>query len=313
MKGDDNMTNGKEILALFGFEAKEEPISIYPYSPVYRAKYREKDVIVKRTQTRAEHVMSYTNMLKDKGINVVTPVKLQVDNPQKYEDTNFVVYPFIDGNKYSGKEKEIYEAGKMLGQIHSVSPTSNIYDLIDYDVYDFNKQEVEESMEAIMQHAGKAGIEIDPALKIKLLESVAAQQELYEAGLPHVATPHDFKANNLVLIPESYLIDPDNATWIPRVFDLALVLMLFHNEHEWAPDRVFTIDEWELFLSGYKEYSVLTDQEKLFWEKAKQHVFLDEVMWLMAEYEEDWQNPSQQKLFNSLIRVVIDSADYRLI
>lgn len=36
-------------------------------------------------------------------------------------------------------------------------------------------------------------------------------------------------------------------------------------------------------------------------------------MWLMAEYEEDWQNPSQQKLFTSLIRVVIASADYKLI
>ena len=35
-------------------------------------------------------------------------------------------------------------------------------------------------------------------------------------------------------------------------------------------------------------------------------------MWLMAEYEEDWQNSAQQKLFNSLIRVVIDSADYKL-
>mgnify|MGYP003438538562 CR=1 FL=1 len=109
------------------------------------------------------------------------------------------------------------------------------------------------------------------------------------------------------------MIDPDNATWIPRIFDLALVLLLFHNEHEKAPDRVFTVDEWKLFLSGYNEYMVLTDQEKVLWEKAKQHVFLDEVMWLMAEYEEDWQNPSQQKLFDSLMRVVIDSADYRLI
>ncbi|MEB2301143.1 hypothetical protein LAV72_16115 [Lysinibacillus xylanilyticus] len=57
-------------------------------------------------------------MLKDKRINVVTPVKLQVNNPQKYEDTNFVVYPFIEGKKYSDKEEDIYEAGKMLGQIH---------------------------------------------------------------------------------------------------------------------------------------------------------------------------------------------------
>ncbi|WP_325166616.1 phosphotransferase [Viridibacillus soli] len=271
------------------------------------------DVVVKRTQRRADNVMAYTNMLKDRGIKVVTPVKLQVDNPQKYEDTNFVVYPFIEGEQYSGKEKEIYEAGKLLGQIHSFSPYSNAYNLFEYDVYDFNLQEVEESMEAILQHVDKAGVEIDTGLKRILLESVASQEELYHARLPHVATPHDFKANNLVLVPEPFLIDPDNATWIPRVFDLALALLLFHNEHDQAPDQVFTIDEWKLFLSGYKKYIVLTDKEKVFWEKAKQHVFLDEVMWLMAEYEEDWQNSSQQKLFNSLIRIVIDGSDYKLV
>lgn len=242
--------NGTKILNIFGFEVEEEPASIYPYSPVYRVKYGNRDVVVKRTQKRAGNVMSYTNMLKDKGINVVTPVKLQVDNPQKYEDTNFVVYPFIEGEKYSGKDNEIYEAGKLLGQIHSSSPVSNVYDLLVYDVYDFNEEEVKESMEAINQHAQKAGIRMDPGLKTKLLESVANQQELYRANLPHVATPHDFKANNLILIPEPFLIDPDNAAWIPKIFDLALALLLFHNEHEEAPDRVFTKGEWELFYRG---------------------------------------------------------------
>jgi Ser/Thr protein kinase RdoA (MazF antagonist) len=307
------MMNGRAILNKFGFEVKEEPVSIYPFSPVYRVKSGDQDVVVKRTQRRAENVMAYIKMLKGQGINVVTPVKLQVENPQKYEDTNFVVYPFIEGKKYAGKEKEIYEAGKMLGQIHRISPATNAYDLLEYDVYDFNEQEVEESMEAIMQHADKAGITIDPKLKTKLLESVANQQDLYHAALPYVATPHDFKANNLVLIPEPYLIDPDNAAWIPRIFDLALVLLLFHNEHVDAPDRIFTIEEWELFLSGYKEYIMFTDQETAWWDKAKQHVFLDEVMWLMAEYEEDWQNPAQQALFKSLIRIVMDGADYQLI
>ena len=304
--------NGKEILNTFGFDVTEEPVSIYPFSPVYKVKHGNQDVVVKRTQRRVASVMAYIKMLKDKGINVVTPVPLQVDNPQKCEDTNFVVYPFIEGVKYSGKEKEIYEAGKMLGEIHRLSPVSNTYDLLTYDVYDFNEQEVEESMEAIIQYAKKAGVEVVTSLKTKLLESVARQQELSEAGLPHVATPHDYKANNLVFIPEPYLIDPDNAAWIPRIFDLALALLLFHNEHVDAPDRVFTIDEWALFLSGYKESIVFTEQEKGFWEKAKQHVFLDEVMWLMAEYEEDWQNPAQQTLFESLIRLVVDGGNYKI-
>jgi len=32
------MMNGKEIFNIFGFKVKEEPLSIYPYSPVYRVK-----------------------------------------------------------------------------------------------------------------------------------------------------------------------------------------------------------------------------------------------------------------------------------
>ncbi|WP_017186804.1 aminoglycoside phosphotransferase family protein [Alkalibacillus haloalkaliphilus] len=304
--------DGKEIIKMFGFEVKEEPKSIYPFSPVYRVRHGNDDVVVKRTQTRADNVIAYTTMLKDRGINVVTPVKLHVDNPQKYEDTNFVVYPFIEGKKYTGDDREIYEAGNLLGQIHSFSPISNTFNLLEYDVYDFNQKEVEESMEAIIQHADKAQVEIDPGLKAKLLKSVAIQEELQHAGLPLVATPHDYKANNLVLIPKPFLIDPDNATWIPRIFDLALALLLFHNEHEEAADRIFTINEWKLFLSGYKEYISLTEIEKVFWEKAIKHVFLDEVMWLMAEYEEDWQNPSQQRLFKSLMSIMIDSVDYNL-
>lgn len=305
------MITGKEILNKFGFKVKEEPLSIYPFSPVYHVKYGEYGVVVKRTQSRANSVIAYTTMLKDNGVNVVTPVELSVDNPQKCEDANFVVYPFIEGIGYSAKENEIFKVGKLLGQIHSLSPTYNTYDLYEYDVYDFNQQEVEESMDAIVQHAEKAEVEIDRRLKPKLLESVANQEELYHVGLPHVATPHDYKANNLVLTPEPYLIDPDNATWIPRIFDLALALLLFHNEHNKAPDRIFTKQEWKLFLSGYKTHISLTKNEILYWGKAKQHVFLDEVMWLMAEYEEDWKNPSQRNLFTSLIPVLIDD-DYTL-
>lgn len=304
---------GKELLRLFGFHVTEEPKSIYPYSPVYRVQYRDKDVIVKRTQKNAASVIAYIHMLKEQGIHVVTPVELQVDNPQKYEEINYIVYPFIEGQKYVGKEDEIYAVGKMLGQIHAISPCSNRFGLLEYDVYDFNEQEVTESMESICQHANKAGILVDKQLKDKLLEIVTYQRHLLDARLPHVATPHDFKANNLIFTPEPFLIDPDNAIWLPRIFDLALTLLLFHNEHVEAPNRVFTKEEWALFMEGYKTFITLTEQEKLFWEKAIQHVFLDEVMWLMAEYEEDWQSISQQNLFKSVIQIMMDSRDYPLL
>ncbi|MGE7945598.1 hypothetical protein [Lysinibacillus sp. NPDC093688] len=49
------MMNGKEILNIFGFKVKEEPLSIYPYSPVYQVKCGVKDVVVKCTQRRAKN------------------------------------------------------------------------------------------------------------------------------------------------------------------------------------------------------------------------------------------------------------------
>ena len=305
--------NSTEILSKFGFKVTEEPQSIYPYSPVYRVKNGNQDVIVKRTQGQADCVMTYTEMLKENGVNVVTPVRLNVENPQKIANENFVVYPFIEGTLYSGKENEIFEAGQLLGKIHSLSPISNTYNLLEYDVYDFNQDEVKESIEAISQHTKNAEIEIDLLrLQEELLESVAFQEEIQDAGLPHIATPHDYKANNLILTPQPYLIDPDNATWLPRIFDLALSLLLFHNEHKSAPARVFTPEEWKQFLMGYKMYATPTEKEKEYWQKAMKHVFLDEVMWLMAEYEEDWQNPAQASLFRSLIEILLDGSNYSI-
>ena len=52
--------------------------------------------------------------------------------------------------------------------------------------------------------------------------------------------------------------------------------------------------------------------EKVYWKKAVEHVFLDEVMWLMADVEEDWENPSQRILFEGLIEIVLDSSSYCL-
>ena len=305
--------NGKDILNKFGFDVKEEPKSIYPFSPVYRVKTGNQDVIVKRTQEHANDLMNYTSMLKRNGVNVVTPVNLKIENPQKIGESNFVVYPFIEGTPYTGTEQEIVEVGKLLGKIHSLSPESNTFQLYEYDVYDFNHDEVKESMEAISRHVSQARIEFDlDSLRQFLLESVSLQEEVQHADLLHVTTPYDYKANNLVMTPKPYLIDPDNASWVPRIFDLALALLLFHNEHSYASDRVFTTIEWKKFLSGYKMYTNFTEIEIAYWEKAIGHVFLDEVMWLMAEYEEDWQNPAQQNLFLSLIQVLFQSSDYTL-
>lgn len=56
----------------------------------------------------------------------------------------------------------------------------------------------------------------------------------------------------------------------------------------------------------------LTDEEKAYWLKALEHVFLDEVMWLMADVEEDWHNPAQRSLFDGLIQMFLNLEEYSL-
>lgn len=308
--------NGIKILESFGFKTDEEPKSIYPYSPVYRVRGEKYDFIIKKTQRtieRAQRLIYFTKYLKENGIKVVTPVDTKRDNPQQIGGDIYIVYPFIDGGTYTGTNDEIYDSGRLLGEIHRLSPEVNNFDLPKYNVFDFNIKEVHESVQNIQNYAKSVNLKIDIyKLKEKLIQIVTQQEELKNSRLPYVATPHDFKANNLIFNPDPYLIDPDNATWLPKVFDLALVLLLFHNELSTAPDEIFTPEQWQIFLSGYTKSVSITELEKEYWQRALEHVFLDEVMWLMAECEEDWSNPSQLKLFECLIKLIIDSSDYHL-
>ncbi|CEG21281.1 serine/threonine protein kinase [Planococcus massiliensis] len=307
--------NAKNIVKNFGFEVEEEPISIYPFSPVYRLESSDGEFIVKKTRSpiqKAHRLMAFTNTLYNQGINVVIPEKISTGNPLVIDDTTYVVYPFIKGESYKGQDIEIKEAGKLLGRIHSLSSAENEFQLDVYDVFDFTEDEVKESFIKIVENATLNNSVIDPELEMRLLRAVRQQKVLEKVGLPSVATPHDFKANNLIYVPNPYLIDPDNAGWIPRIFDLALVLFLFHNELATAPDQPFTKKQWEIFLEGYKENVTLTENEIHYWTQALEHVFLDDVMWLMSEGKEDWKNPVQRNLFSRLIQLLLNLEEYSL-
>lgn len=305
-----------EIMKHFCIPVRNKLESIYPYSPVYRVNYSGEVVVVKKTQKpfeQAKGIASYTKYLKRNGILVVTTVEMEVDNPQKIGEDCYIVYPFIEGRKYQGTNQEIYEAGELLGKIHACSPVEDTYDLTTYNVYDFTKEEVEDSIQTIAENSLPDGIYRKiPLLEEKLLRSLTNQIYLQQLNLPHVLTPHDYKANNLVYTPAPYLIDPDNAAKVPRIFDLALALMLFHNELDTVPESIFTPEQWAIFLSGYNRHIQLSKIEKQYWKAALEHVFLDEVMWLMAEFQEDWQNPAQRKLYESIFKLFFDSKEYQL-
>lgn len=302
--------NSIAILKEFGFNAAEEQKSIYPFSPVYKIH----NYIIKKTQypiERARNLIRYTTYLKENGISIVTPVNINSSNPKQIDDACYVCYPFINGSNYRGTEKEIMQAGELLGRIHALSTFENTFHLSGYDVFDFYHHEVDRDMKKISDFVRSYQVNI-PVQKLKdlLHKALENQEKLKNASLQWVETPHDYKANNLVFQNKPVLIDPDNAKWIPRTFDLALALLLFHNEFSSAPNRTFTPKEWKLFLEGYSKHQTLTNAEITAWEETVLHVFLDEVMWLMAEVEEDWKRKEQRDLFVSVTEILFHIKDY---
>lgn len=132
--------------------------------------------------------------------------------------------------------------------------------------------------------------------------------------MPAVATPFDYKANNLVYNNHAvpFLIDPDHATFLPRLYDIALALLLFHNELDTAPARIFNVEEWFLFKKGYFEYVALTNLEKAHWYDVVKHVYMDEVLWMLAESGADSDEPGQLGLIQSLLAFWDDMEQYDL-
>ncbi|RPF50706.1 spectinomycin phosphotransferase [Aquisalibacillus elongatus] len=304
--------NSRYIINQFGFNVEEDQESIYPFSPVYRVG----EVIIKRTQSplvQAHRLVEYLNHLKESGVQVVTPVDLEGSNPVELGEDCYICYPFIEGDVYRGHVDQIRQAGELLGHIHSLSSGDNTYGLEEYDVFDFYHHEVDDHIEKIGQFVDTYQVDIDIDLLNDIFHrSVDQQEELQKAPLTWVETPHDYKANNLIFKEKPFLIDPDNAQRIPRVFDLALALLLFHNEMSTAPHRTFTPQEWQVFLEGYQKYQTFTEQEVLCWEDAVNHVFLDDVMWLLAEEDEDWERQEQRDLFVSIATLISNLDHYTL-
>jgi len=193
---------------------------------------------------------NFVGRLHKLAVPNVAPVPMSIDNPQQVDETVWVVYPFIKGKSYTGKDDEIYEAGKLLGRIHSLSSENNEEGLSIYDEFDLEEQEIKEDLEKIIGHTKKKGISLDKGqLSEQMLKIIEQQETLKALKLPSVATPYDYKADNLIYndYAKPYLIDPDNAVFLPRIYDLALALLLFHNALATAPDRIFDIKQWTLF------------------------------------------------------------------
>lgn len=306
--------------------------TIYPYAPVYKVTLEDStQLVLKQTCADLDEALvlaQFTRKLQSSGIDIVAPFPLpknpicfpicfnndlaesdDVDDSSVNEG-NWILYPFIDGDKYQGAFEELFAAGKLLGKIHMQSSTDNQEGLTVYEEFDFTEEDISEDLETIHVQIIKHGINYPfKKLQAEMKKALKAQSMLSELLLPKVATPYDYKADNLIFCHQQspYIIDPDNAAFLPRIFDLALALLLFHNVLASAPNRIFTNEEWQYFIKGYCSEVTLSDLEISHWQYAIPHLFLDEVLWLMADFDEGWENERQRALFESLLTFILDA------
>lgn len=293
-----------EIFEYFGLSKDSQ--SIYKYAPVYLGVIDNKKVVIKKTKEqldRLEPLRAWQESLENNGIETLLPMAFKAKLYHLIANENWVIYPFIEGTKYQATAEQIYGAGELLGKVHTTSDSifehgfswehydDEFYDDVENDIQMIAKHYPQEFNS---QYGQRLFTEIKHLASSRF--SCLAVQEL-----PTSDCTWDFKASNLIYqADKAVLIDTDNAGKVPRIFDLALALLLFHTTESSAPDRVFTVDEWQLFLSGYAKHVQITETEKLAWQNMLLFVYTDEVLWAINDVEED-ESDRQKAFITSLI------------
>ncbi|WP_143590950.1 phosphotransferase [Thermoactinospora rubra] len=240
---------------------------------------------------------------------MVTPLRLDSDNPAQVGDRVWVAYPWVDGRPYNGSTADIVAAGDLLGRIHAAqAPTA---DMPRFPWPDHDADSVEEDITGLQRVLGKHAPEIHDEVLARMapwLESFMTETlpPVRDGGLPRAVVSMDFKANNLVYVDdEPVLIDPDNAEYAPRILDLALAALLFHNETATAPPRLFTGAEWAAFSSAYGRHVRLTAAELALWPTVLRYMLLEWGVWTLIDADEwdDWDDPHKRNFLVDLATV----------
>ena len=309
-----NQTLPQSLRESFALEFIEKE-SLSPWAQVHRGRTRSGvEVVVKRTAATRQHaeaMAEWTRQLRDGGIATVVPVDLATPNPQEVtlmegeEPEWWVAYPFCDGSPYTGTVEQIAAAGDLLGRMHAmpVRPDLSV-SLRQYRWPETSRDEVDdevENLDGILERHGGAGAEqargVVRALAARWWEqSLLSLRAADKAeSLPCAGVTSDYKASNLVFIGDDpVLVDPDNGGMEPRIFDLALAVILFHNECPSAPPRALTASEWSTFASSYLKHITLTERERELWPQALDHMLWEEGSWVLEDNDEDaWNDPRQ--------------------
>jgi len=286
----------------------QDAVSMYKYAPVFKVKIDGDFYVLKRSkkdEMRFFKLVAYEKHLTHSGINVVNPKSWLGKESHVVNDERWVLYPYKEGEPYNGSESHIRQSGDLLGRIHksSINTFNHGFTWTNYDDEFFG--DVNEDMIGIEKKYGENQLIkswVDSASKDRF-------SNLKEIEFPYVDGSWDYKGSNLIFSDDIAYIDPDNSGYIPRIFDLCLALLLFNTESSLAPDRVFTVKEWDLFMDAYKEHVELSSiEEELFYDFL-QFVFVDEAMWAISDLEED--EPERQKNFMKNL-LLVNYSQYKI-
>lgn len=281
---------------------------IYEFSPVYLFEFRGKKYVLKQSKDdpgEREKLFEWERLLNQSGIQVVEPVEFS----SKVED-EWVVYPFYEGTSYTGSSVQTIASAKMLGNIHRLQTDLQ---LNEYSWPDSTQESVQEDIQAVKELEEKFGLRVPDEIIEWLEEHKEREAKLKSLILPCSNGTWDYKGNNLIFAKDGSctLIDPDNAGYLPRIFDLALTLVLFNNENDFGLNRVWNAEEWQLFIQNYSKESSLSQVEKDNWCEALKYMYVEEAVWALLDNDEKaWNSKNQGGFLKSLLTFPSVIANY---
>jgi Ser/Thr protein kinase RdoA (MazF antagonist) len=308
-----------DVARAFAFPVASEPLdSLSPHAPVYRLRHRGRTWVLKRTRTplaAGRAVAAWTRALVARGVDVVTPAEEFAPNPRAFQgprddEETWVVYRWIGGDAYRGGTRQVHGAGDLLGRIHATCADQDYGLPVLETVVPITPDDCVRLATGALSRLHR----VFPGLHTlardvcdtRIRRYQHALTALLDLRLPLVNASWDYKGCNLVYIADDQpiLIDPDSGGRIPRLYDLAVALLLFHNEVA-APHQLFTRAQWQAFLAAYTAHVRLTDAERHAWPDVLLAAWIDEGLWLASSDDEGWDDPMQAQMLASLMTTAL--------
>lgn len=306
--------SAREAADVFGFSSTVKMTSLCRYAPVYRLQANNIDLVLKRTgypRSSAHSIAGWLRSLRSRGVDVVAPVANFEPNPRHVRPTDkwwWVLYPFVRGHVYKGSISEVGGAGRLLGKIHAEGlehgldmERRNKLSVPDYAVIG---ERLEKSI-GYMKRFEPGVLNIFRRNADHIIELAYSRSSSEDGLLPMSACSWDFKASNLIFSIDDVptLVDPDHAGRIPRIYDAAIAVLLFHCDLSPSPGKILNVEQWQEFYKAYSSISAWSQIELTKWVEALAAAWLDEALWLLSHFPDGWEREDERRYLLDLALV----------